>query len=231
MSRWRPAVVIGLLLLLVTPAAAGAQSLSGDVDKFEYRIDGSRHLLFDGSLSYGGETDGLNAKLVVGGSVDRKIDQIQGELAYSRAIGRGFNLEAGLRHEFRSQGHSSYVVVGFSGEPRPGLALESYALASRQGDLFAEFKLVYDQPLNDRVTVQPRLAFNMAAQDVPDQVIARGLVATELGIRLRYEMSRLVAPYVGISHERLLGRTARIARNTGEVSRSTHILVGFSSAF
>jgi copper resistance protein B len=231
MSRWRPAVVIGLLLLLVTPEAAGAQSLSGDVDKFEYRLDGSRHLLFDGSLSYGGETDGLNAKLVIGGSVDRKIDQIQGELAYSRAIGQGFNLEAGLRHEFRSQGHLSYAVVGFSGEPKAGLALESYALASRKGDLFGEFKLVYDQPLNDRLTVQPRFAFNLAAQDVLDQVIARGLVATELGIRLRYEMSRLVAPYIGISHERLLGRTARIARKAGEVSRSTHVVVGFSSAF
>lgn len=230
MSRWHRAIVIGLLLL-VSPAAANAQSLSGDIDKFEYRLDGSRRLLFDGSLSYCGEKGGLNAKLVIGGSVDRKIDQIQGELAYSRAIGHGFNLEAGLRHEFRSQGHLSYAVVGFSAEPKAGLALESYALASRQGDLFGEFKLVYDQPLNHSVTVQPRLAFNMAAQDVPDQLIARGLVATELGIRLRYEMSRLVAPYVGISHERLLGRTARTARKAGEVSRSTHVVVGFSSGF
>jgi copper resistance protein B len=57
------------------------------------------------------------------------------------------------------------------------------------------------------------------------------LVGTELGIRFRYEMSRLVAPYIGISHERLLGRTARIARNAGEVSRSTHLVLGFSSVF
>jgi copper resistance protein B len=121
--------------------------------------------------------------------------------------------------------------MGFSAEPKAGLALESYALASKQGHLFGEFKLVYDQPLNDRVTVQPRLAFNMAAQNVPDQGIARGLVGTELGIRFRYEMSRLVAPYIGISHERLLGRTARIARNAGEVSRSTHLVLGFSSVF
>ena len=230
MSRWHPAVVIGLLLL-VAPAAANAQLLSGDVDKFEYRLDGSKSLLFDGSLRFGGETDGLDAKLVIGGSVDRKIDQIQGELAYSRAIGQGFNLEAGLRQEFRSRGHLSYAVVGFSAEPMAGLELESYALASRQGDLSGEFKLVYDQPLNDRVTVQPRLAFNMAAQDVADQGIARGLVATELGIRFGYEMSRLVAPYIGISHERLLGRTARIARKAGEVSRATHLVLGFSSAF
>src|SRR4051794_16359286 len=114
MPRSRPAVIIGLFLL-VTPTAPSAQSLSGEVDKFEYHLDGSRNLLFDGSLSYGGETDGLNAKLVMGGSVDRKFDQIQGELAYSRAIGQGFNLEAGLRHELRSQGHLSYAVVGFSG--------------------------------------------------------------------------------------------------------------------
>jgi copper resistance protein B len=229
MSRWRKAVLIGLLALAM-PAGADAQALSGDVDLFEYHLGGSRTLLFDGSLTYGGETDGLVAKLVTDGA-GRKVHQIQGEVVYSRAIGSGFNLEAGVRHEFRSHPRISYGVLGLSGEPRKGLALESYAVVSEHRDIFGEFKAVYDHRVSDRVTVQPRLAFNMAAQDVPNQGIAAGFVAIEAGLRIRYEMTSPFAPYVGISHDRLLGRTARIARAVGNTGHSTHLVVGFSSAF
>jgi copper resistance protein B len=230
MRHWRRAVVIGTLML-VTPAAANAQSLSGVIDKFEYHFDGARTLLFDGSLNFGGETNGVVAKLVMGGSVGGKMGQIQTELGYLHGIGGGFSLEAGIRHETREDGRSTYTVIGFSGEPRKGFAVESYALVSTRGDVFGEFKAVYDQPLSDRVTVQPRLALNLAAQDVADQGIGRGLVAAELGIRLRYAMCGFVAPYVGISHERLMGRTAQITRKAGNVTRSTHVVLGFSSAF
>src|SRR5579864_4363462 len=228
MSYWRPAVLIGLLPLAMA-AAADARTLSGDVDLFEYHLGGDHHLLFDGSLTYGGETDGFVAKLVTDGA-GRKINQIQGEVDYSRAIGGGFNLVAGARHEFGSLPHMSYGVLGLSEEPGKGLALESYALVSTGGDIFGEFKVIYDHRLFDRVTVQPRLAFNLAAQDVPDQRIGAGLVGAEAGLRVHYEMGPF-APYVGISHNRLLGRTARIARALGNNGRSTHLVVGFSSAF
>lgn len=229
MSRWRKAVLVGLLPLAV-PAEADAQALSGDVDLFEYHLGGSRTMLFDGSLTYGGESDGVVAKLVTDGA-GRKLDQIQGEVVYSRTIGSGFNLEAGARHEFGSHPHITHGVLGLSGEPRNGLAVESYAVVSDHRDIFGEFKAVYDHRVSDRVTVQPRLAFNMAAQDVPDQDIAAGFVAIEAGLRIRYEMTGPFAPYVGISHDRLLGRTARIARAAGNTGRSTHLVVGFSSAF
>jgi copper resistance protein B len=229
MSR-RTAAVLVRLLPLVVPAAVDAQALSGNVDLFEYHLGGDRRLLFDGSLIYGGETDAVVAKLVTDGA-GRKIEQIQGELVYSRAIGRGFNLEAGARHEFGSQPHVSYAVLGLSGEPRRGLALESYGVVSQRGDIFGEFKAVYDHQLFDRLTVQPRFAFNLAAQDVPDQGIAAGLVGVEAGLRVRYEMTSPFAPYIGISHQRLLGRTVRIARRDGGEPRSTHIVIGFSSAF
>ena len=50
--------------------------------------------------------------------------------------------------------------------------------------------------------------------------IGAGVSSVELGLRLRYEITREFAPYVGIAWERKLGGTARMARNAGQdVSR------------
>lgn len=230
MSREVGAIILALLLNL-TATLAHAQAFSGNIDKFEYHLDETRTLLFDGTLNYGGDQNSALAKLVTNGRIGGKIEQAAGELAYSRAIGIRLNLEVGARQELRSAGHPTYAVVGVFGEPSKGFAVESYALVSRRGNAFGEFKLVYDHSLAQGISVQPRLALNIAGQDVPDQRIASGPVAAELGLRLRFDLTSLVAPYVGISHERLLGGTARLARRAGKNPRSTHIVVGFSSTF
>src|SRR5438270_10255292 len=142
MSFWRPAVLIGLLPFVMA-AAAHARTFSDDVDLFEYRLGSDHNLLFDGSLAYGGDTEGFIAKLVTDGA-GRKINQIQGEVDYSRAIGGGFDLVAGARHEFGSHPHISYGVLGLSGEPEKGVSLESYAVVSTGGVIFGEFKAIYD---------------------------------------------------------------------------------------
>ncbi|MEO6361363.1 MAG: copper resistance protein B [Sphingomicrobium sp.] len=229
--RHRAAACIFASFLIGGGETAGAQALSGDVDLFEYHLDGDRNLLFDGAFAYSGETQAVVGKLVVGGSIGRNVDQIEGQLLYSRAIGGGFNLEAGIKHEFRPHPHLTYAGAGISGEPRKGLALEAYSFVSEKGDVIAEAKAIYEYQFADRLTLQPRVGFNLAAQDVPDQGIASGFTNAELGLRLRYEVTEKFAPYVGISHERLLGRTANIARDTEEVVRSTHFVFGFSSTF
>src|SRR3546814_14163060 len=53
---------------------------------------------------------------------------------------------------------------------------------------------------------------NFAAQDIPQNRIGSGLSTAELGLRLRYEVRREFAPYVGISYDRKVGDTARYAR-------------------
>ncbi|HAI47697.1 MAG TPA: copper resistance protein CopB, partial [Stenotrophomonas sp.] len=44
--------------------------------------------------------------------------------------------------------------------------------------------------------------------------------------RLRYEFNRRVAPYIGISHERLFGDTAAYHREAGGHARDTRWVAG-----
>jgi len=74
--------------------------------------------------------------------------------------------------------------------------------------------------------VQPRAEMNFAAQDVREDGIGSGLSEIELGLRLRYEIRREFAPYVGLSWQRKIGDTARFARRDGERVSSTSLVVG-----
>jgi len=49
-------------------------------------------------------------------------------------------------------------------------------------------------------------------QDVEELGIGSGLSEAELGLRLRYEIVREIAPYLGVSWERKIGPTADVAR-------------------
>ena len=72
---------------------------------------------------------------------------------------------------------------------------------------------------------------NGSAEDVPELLIGRGLTYAEAGLRLRYERSEKFAPYVGLSWERSLGRTARMERAADEDPETKSLVFGIRSGF
>ena len=80
--------------------------------------------------------------------------------------------------------------------------------------------------MTQRLVVQPRLEIALAAQDVPELGIGAGLDTIETGLRLRYEIAREFAPYVGIEQEWKLGGSADYARASGEDPSVTNYVVG-----
>ena len=80
--------------------------------------------------------------------------------------------------------------------------------------------------ITQRLILQPRAELNFAAQDVPENRIGSGLSNAELGLRLRYEIRREFAPYVGVSWDRRFGDTARYARADGDRATSKSIVAG-----
>ena len=89
----------------------------------------------------------------------------------------------------------------------------------------------YDQRITQRLILQPRAELNLAAQDVAENGIGAGLSDMELGLRLRYEIAREFAPYVGVSWDRKLGDTADFARAAGEDPSSTSVVLGIRAWF
>lgn len=80
--------------------------------------------------------------------------------------------------------------------------------------------------MTQRVVLQPRLETNIAIQRVPELGIGRGFNDTELGLRLRYEIQREFAPYIGVSWAGRFGETADFARARGDFVRGPGLVVG-----
>jgi copper resistance protein B len=79
--------------------------------------------------------------------------------------------------------------------------------------------------------LEPRAELNFSAQAMPAQRIGKGLSDIELGLRLRYEIRREFAPYVGITYSRKIGASADLARAAGEDAGETGVAVGIRAWF
>jgi len=108
------------------------------------------------------------------------------------------------------------LAVGLEGIAPYWFELEPTIFVSDQGDVSAEFESTFDLLFTQRLILQPRLELNAAVQAVPDFGVESGLNDVEFGARLRYEVRRKFAPYVGVSWHRLTSGTAARAKAAGE---------------
>lgn len=197
--------------------------------EYQARAGGDGYL-FDGELWYGGDINRLVVRAEGEGSFGEAAEELEFQALYSRALDAYWNWQAGIRVDAQPNGRA-YAVVGVEGLAPYWFDVESALFLSERGDLFARVQASYDQRLTNRLILQPLVELNAAAQDVGRDGIGSGLSDVELGLRLRYEIRREFAPYVGISHERALGDTADFARAAGEDPSVTSFAIGLRTWF
>ena len=191
--------------------------------QFRNGRDGYR---WDGEAWFGGDINRLFVKSEGEGAFREGIESAEVQALYSRAIGPYFNLQAGVRQDLGPSPKRTYATVGFEGLAPGFFELEGALFLSNKGDVLGRLEGYYDQRITQRLVLQPRAELNFAAQDVPENRIGSGLSNAELGLRLRYEVRREFAPYIGVSWDRRFGDTARFARADGDKATSRSIVAG-----
>jgi copper resistance protein B len=186
-------------------------------DRLEYRaLDGNDVLLWDIQAWIGPDFHKLyvesEGEKVEGGDVEAA----QIELFYGHAVFPFWDMRAGVRYDPEPNPERGFAAIGVQGLAPQWFEVELNAYLSEDGDLSAAFEAEYDILLSQRLVLQPRIETEVAAQDVPEYAIGAGLTGWEVGLRLRYEITRKFAPYVGISWEQALGETADLVRAEGE---------------
>lgn len=198
----------------------------------EYQVRSGRDgIRWDGEGWFGGDINRLTIKSEGKAAFGEGVDDAEIQLLYSRAIGPYFNFQGGLRYDFKPNPSRTYATIGFEGLAPYWFEVEGALFLSDKGDVLGRLEGYYDQRITQRVILQPRAELNFAAQDVPEYGIGSGLSDIELGLRLRYEIRREFAPYVGISWERKNGDSARFARLEGERVESTSLVLGIRTWF
>ena len=158
--------------------------------------------------------------------MSRSADSAEVQILYSRAVDPYFNLQAGVRQYLEKGPRRTYATIGVEGLASRLFEIEGALFLSDKGDVSARFEGYHDMRLTQRLVLQSRAELSLATQDVPETSIGAGLTDVELGVRLRYEISRRFAPYIGLSHQRSVGKTARLSRAAGEDPRATRFVAG-----
>lgn len=181
---------------------------------------------WDGEAWFGGDINRLTLKSEGTGSFRDSFDNAEVQALYSRAIGPYFNLQAGVRQDLASQLHQTYATFGFEGLARYWFEVSGAIFVSTRGNVLGRLEGYYDQNITQRLILQPRVELNFSAQNTFEDEIGVGITNAELGLRLRYEITREFAPYIGISYDTKVGQTAAFAAQDGKAPSTLSFVAG-----
>jgi copper resistance protein B len=189
------------------------------------RRDGAEGYLWDVQGYYGGPTSRLWFKSEGEGSFGEAIDDAEVQALYSRAIAPFFDVQAGVRQDLTGP-VTTHAIVGIQGVAPYMFEIDAALFLSHRGDATARIEAELDQRITQSLILQPRIEVNLSAQDIRRLGIGAGLDSIELEVRLRYEIRREFAPYVGVEQSWRIGQSADFARAAGEDTGTTNFVVG-----
>lgn len=185
------------------------------IDQLDWRGGGTDAYAWDAYAWYGTDYNQLwlKAEGERAGGVTREA---RNELLWDRIFSRWWSVQAGARLDLAQGPTRTWAAVGVQGLAPYFFGVEATAYVGDGGRTAARFAAEYDLLLTQRLILQPELQFNLYGKSDPANAIGSGLSNAELGLRLRYEIRREIAPYVGVLWSRRFGETADLARSAGE---------------
>ena len=153
------------------------------------------------------------------------------QLLYGRLIAPFWDLQLGVREKFNlgsglRDNTRTYAVIGLQGLAPGNFEVEPAIYISDRGEVSAELTVSADLYLTQRLVLQPRFQGEVSVQGDDRFGTGSGVTETDIGLRLRYEIRREIAPYIGVSWLKQYGETARISRQQGETSDTVALVVG-----
>ena len=185
-----------------------------------------------------GNAQSWDIKGWVGGDIDRlwlrsegersagRTESAEAQALWGHAIGPWWDVVGGVRQDFKPGGSQTWAAFGVQGMALYNFEAEATLFVGESGHTAARLEGDYDILLTNRLILQPTAELNFYAQNDPQRGVGSGLAESELGLRLRYEVRRELAPYVGLSWNRTYGQTAQYARDEGEDVNQLHWVVG-----
>ncbi|MCC5793422.1 MAG: copper resistance protein B [Chromatiales bacterium] len=148
------------------------------------------------------------------------------ELLWGRAAAPWWDLVAGVRQDIGSGASRTYAALGVQGLAPYWFETEVTAYVGERGQLGLRLDLEYEVLLTNRLILVPETEIELWRRTDVDAGAGSGLSGVKAGLRLRYEVRREFAPYLGVEWSGRFGPTADIARASGKAIRDTRMVAG-----
>jgi copper resistance protein B len=211
------------------PIDDGRIWVHGVLDQFEARLgNGDTSLRWDAE-AWAGPDEWRFWLKSEGELTHGQVSDGQIELLVSKPITPWFDIQVGGRYDLDSDPGRGWAVLGLEGLLAGFVRLAATAYV---GEGFAgKVKVSYDQLITNRLILAPEAEINLYSQDDPARLIGSGLSDLDAGLRLRYEIARKFAPYIGVTWEQKFGETADLVRAAGEPVSNVRLTLGVRAWF
>ncbi|MFO7962669.1 MAG: copper resistance protein B [Desulfobacterales bacterium] len=170
-------------------------------DRLEYQTrEGTEALVWDVLAWIGSDYHKLYVESEGAWLLDEeKIEEAGDEVLYGYNFASFWDLQFGPRYDFKPEPDRTFAAFGVQGLAPYWFEVDATAYVSEDGDFSAALEAEYDVLLSQRLILQPRFETAIALQEVEENGVGQGINGIELGVRLRYEIRREFAPYIGVS--------------------------------
>ncbi len=186
--------------------------------------EAEREVTFEGEGWLGNDTHRAWLK-TEGEWEDGSWHEAEIQLLYSKPIADFWDVQAGVRHDFKPH-PTHYAVLGVQGLAPYFFETEAAFFLSDEGDSSFRAEVSYDLLITQRLIAEPYGEANFYFQDVDEQEKASGLTDIDAGLQLRYEITRKFAPYLDFNYRSTFSGTRDIAECAGEDPESFVVRAG-----
>ena len=161
-----------------------------------------------------------------GDSEEGRIDEAQAHVLYGHQFSRWWDIVAGIRQDFRPGAAQTWAAIGVQGLAPYWFEIEATAYFGPAGRTHARFEVEYELLLTNRLVLQPLVEVEIFGKSDPERGVGAGVSTTDAGFRLRYELRRELAPYIGVTWNNKWGKTADFSQTAGEKTGGARAVTG-----
>jgi copper resistance protein B len=196
------------------------------MDRFErVRTRENSYTEFDLQAWYGQDYD--RAVLKAEGEIDGgEYHELSTELLWSHAVTAYWNTQLGVRYDGGEEPSRRWLAFGVQGLAPYWFEMDITGYAGEHGRTALGVEAEYELLLTQRLVLQPRIEAMFHGKRDPERELGSGLSDLAAGVRLRYEVRREFAPYIGVERSHLFGGSADFARADGKPIAETRIVAG-----
>jgi copper resistance protein B len=194
------------------------------IDQFEWR-DRHNTRAWSAGAWYGGDYNKLRLR-TEGERTHGRTEDASAEALWDHVATRWWSVLSGMRYDFDSSATRTWAAFGVEGLAPQWFDVEATVYVGDEGRTALRAHVRYELLLTQKLILQPELEANLYGKDDPARGIGSGLSDIQAGLRLRYEIRREFAPYIGVEWRGMFGNTADFARSDGEDPRDAQFVAG-----
>jgi|SRR5690625_468406 len=157
--------------------------------------------------------------------------EAQAQALYSRAISAYWDVQAGIRADRKPSVSREWAVVGIKGLAPYYFDIDAALFVGNDERTALRLRVEHDMLITQKLILTPVMEINAYGKNDPGYGVGAGLADVNGAIRLRYEIVREFAPYIGVDWQQKYGNTAKYARARGDKKSHTQLVVGFRAWF